>query len=398
MEAKLYRRGTHRTKDPSDTWQWIAPMLPAMGITRVGNITGLDNIGHPVWIATRPNSRSISVSQGKGLDHPSARVSAAMECVEGYHSEVIDLPLRMAPYDELKDRFSIVDPALLPHAPSSRFHPRYPLLWTEAEDLFTRKAVLVPYQLVHTQYTVRMSFDLDCFEVNSTGLASGNSLSEATVHALCEVIEREASARYLVTPVEEREQFRLDLDSVQSPDCRFVLDLFAQADAQVVVWNTTGPLGVPAFEAVLGERTVHPHRLLPQISGAGCHPDPEVALLRALTETAQSRLTWIAGSRDDLLSTAYGQLESSLTRQSDRAFLDAPGVVDFNTIPSHSSPSVDQDLEWLLSRLAAIGHHQALRVDLTKPQFNIPVVRMIVPGLHDQSWRQLRGRSPLHHT
>jgi ribosomal protein S12 methylthiotransferase accessory factor YcaO len=47
-----------------------------MGITRLGNITGLDRIGIPVAIAVRPNSRSVSVSQGKGLELPQALASA----------------------------------------------------------------------------------------------------------------------------------------------------------------------------------------------------------------------------------------------------------------------------------------------------------------------------------
>jgi len=49
------------------TWSNISPILKDFGITRVGEITGLDRIGLPVWIAVRPNARSLSVS-GEGLD------------------------------------------------------------------------------------------------------------------------------------------------------------------------------------------------------------------------------------------------------------------------------------------------------------------------------------------
>ena len=64
---KLFKRGTHRTTAPDDTLARIAAFARQIGITRVGNITGLDHIGIPVVIAVRPNSRSFSVSQGKGL-------------------------------------------------------------------------------------------------------------------------------------------------------------------------------------------------------------------------------------------------------------------------------------------------------------------------------------------
>ena len=71
-----------------------------MGITRLGNITGLDRIGIPVAIAVRPNSRSVSVAQGKGLEMPQAMASALMEACETFHAEQIG-PLRVAAYRAL---------------------------------------------------------------------------------------------------------------------------------------------------------------------------------------------------------------------------------------------------------------------------------------------------------
>src|SRR5271155_3839226 len=91
--AKNFRRGTHRTISPSETWEWVRPLASRMGITRVGNVTGLDRIGIPVAVAVRPNSRSVSVSQGKGLDVAQAMTSALMEAVEGFHAE--DLSARL---------------------------------------------------------------------------------------------------------------------------------------------------------------------------------------------------------------------------------------------------------------------------------------------------------------
>jgi len=60
--------------------------MSRMGITRLGNITGLDRIGIPVAVAVRPNSRSVSVSQGKGLELAQAMASALMEACEGFHA------------------------------------------------------------------------------------------------------------------------------------------------------------------------------------------------------------------------------------------------------------------------------------------------------------------------
>ena len=72
---KSYRLGTHRTLAPEETLARVEPHLRTMGITRVANVTGLDDIGIPVVMVVRPNSRSISVSQGKGIELAAAKAS-----------------------------------------------------------------------------------------------------------------------------------------------------------------------------------------------------------------------------------------------------------------------------------------------------------------------------------
>ena len=65
--VKRYSAGTHRVVDPAATLARVLPLAPRMGITRVAVLTGLDVLGIPVVAATRPNSRSIAVHQGKGV-------------------------------------------------------------------------------------------------------------------------------------------------------------------------------------------------------------------------------------------------------------------------------------------------------------------------------------------
>jgi YcaO-like protein with predicted kinase domain len=98
--AKGHRAGTDRTVSPALTLERIAPLLPAMGITRVADVTGLDCIGIPVAFCCRPNSRALAVSQGKGLDLAAAKASAIMDSVEGFHAERVSLHVRWATYPE----------------------------------------------------------------------------------------------------------------------------------------------------------------------------------------------------------------------------------------------------------------------------------------------------------
>src|SRR5204862_3502506 len=109
---KAFRRGTHRSRSPSETLERVRPHAAAMGITRLGNVTGLDRIGIPVAVAVRPNSRSVSVSQGKGLDLEQAMASALMEAIEGFHAEEVGKG-RRARYRQIAADGAVVDPVTL---------------------------------------------------------------------------------------------------------------------------------------------------------------------------------------------------------------------------------------------------------------------------------------------
>lgn len=107
---KTFRKGTHRVISPEETFYSFSRFMAAMGITRIANVTGLDSIGIPVVMVCRPNSRSLSVSQGKGLDLPLAKVSGLMETVEQYHAERIHLPLKFGSYEGLRYTNPLVFP------------------------------------------------------------------------------------------------------------------------------------------------------------------------------------------------------------------------------------------------------------------------------------------------
>ena len=161
--AKAFRLGTHRIVVPEETLARASPFMRIMGITRVANVTGLDTVGIPVVMVCRPNSRSLAVSQGKGLDLMAAKASGLMESIEQYHAERVSLPLRLASYEELRYTDRVVDVTTLPHIAGGLFHPNLRLLWIEGFDLLQDEAVWVPYELVHTDYTLPPVTGGGCF-------------------------------------------------------------------------------------------------------------------------------------------------------------------------------------------------------------------------------------------
>jgi ribosomal protein S12 methylthiotransferase accessory factor len=121
---------------------------------------------------------------------------------------------------------------------------------------------------------------------------------------------------------------------------------------------------------------------LPVSLGAGCHLDRTIALCRALTEAAQSRLTAIAGSRDDLGRQRYRETQSAHALNVFRTYAhNNAGQKPYDSIPNTTTESVTEALDLVVTRLAQAGLTQVLTVDLSRPEMPVCVVRTIVPGL-----------------
>ena len=384
---KRFQDGTHRLIPPSETLKKVTPLLSAMGITRVANVTGLDRIGVPVIMVTRPNARSIAVSQGKGLTLEAAKASGVMEAIEIFHAEHIQHPLKFASYNDMRslhghdsDR-DLVDLDRLAELAGSRYHPDLTMLWIEGYDLLNERQLWLPFETIHTNFTLPSPPGASSFSPSTNGLASGNHLLEATCHAIFEVIERDA-----ITLWRSRGDLvdltRLDLETVVDPACREVLRRLDEAGLDIAAFDATSDLGIPVFYATLLDRRFgqsHPG------IGAGCHLAPEVALLRALTEAIQVRMTYITGARDDLTPDEFTDLGRAKKLNPVQRLMreNQPRRSFHETISPPQGKTFADDLAFLLERLDAAGIEQVVAVDLTKPAFNVAVVKVVIPGLED---------------
>jgi YcaO-like protein with predicted kinase domain len=382
---KRFRVGTERMVDPSATLRRIKPWMDAMGITRMANITGLDRIGIPVVTACRPNSRSLSVSQGKGLTLEAAQASALMEAIEGYHAERVAGPLLWGSYREMRSCDELVDLAGIPRCPAGGFHENLPLLWMAGTDLFSGRSVLVPYETTHLDFRRPLPPGSGAFLMSSNGLASGNDSLEALSHGICELVERDANTLWHLGGREACDARRVDLTTVDDEECRLLLDRFEDAGIGVAVWDTTSDVGIPSLLCMVADRDPNGVRPMPPVGGSGCHPRRAIALLRALTEAAQGRLTIISGSRDDLSPRNF---DASLAAAEMARFaleLRRHSGKSFGELPDAAHDTFEADVHWELQRLARAGLRQAIAIDLTKREFGIPVIRVIVPYLEAMS-------------
>jgi YcaO-like protein with predicted kinase domain len=377
--VKAYLLGTHRTRPPAETLSRVEPAFDTFGITRIANITGLDRTGLPVVAVCRPNARSSAVFHGKGIDLMAAKTSGVMEAIEAWHAENVDQPLRLGSVADLKTQCRLIDTEGLPRCPTSQFRPDLRILWVQGSELIGGESVWVPFELVHVDGSMPPLPGSGCFASSTNGLASGNHILEATSHGLCELIERDATSLWNRMPRKQRDDRRVDITTIEDQTCKDVLARFEHGSLDVAVWETTTEIGVPSFQCMAVDCTGEvPHLAY----GAGCHPTRSIALFRALAEAAQVRLTYILGSREDLLRSDYEPAMLSAKASSARRLMcSSRQMRDFGSIRTHEFATFEEEVVWLLSSLREADFHQTVVVDLTRPEFGLNVVRVLVPGL-----------------
>ncbi len=379
MQSKAYRLGTHRRLTPAETLNQIQDKLKLMGISRVANVTGLDRVGIPVYNAFRPLSRSISVSQGKGSEPLAARVSAIMESVETYHAERIDQPVQFASIETLKRYHSLANVARMARSGNKTLLHNQSVYWIEGSNLLDGSLCLLPLEPVSTDYRLPVAKGYGYFAANTNGLASGNSLNEAICHAIYEVIERDAEALWSQQADGAQAATGINPDSIDDKNCRWLLQRFEAANIDIKIWDLSTDTRLPCFTCLaIGDTQDWAD---PEF-GTGCHSNKEVALARALSEAAQARATFIAGSRDDVGLSEYLPEQRRKRREQGLAQLQTHQPVrDFRSLNSFDSDDIDRDLQHCLELLENIGIDQVLCVDLSKPEIGIAVVKVVIPGL-----------------
>lgn len=360
IAPKAFLRGAHRTRTPEALLAEIEGDLTKFGATRAARLTGLDRIGIEVYGVARPNARGLSVAQGKGATGAAAKVSGVMEAIELWHAERPTLPLRMASAREID-----ADP-MWPIATDA------PTLWADAVDLFDGGVRPVPFDLVHCCFLADLRRDL---EVSTNGLASGAVLAEALLHGLAELVERHGVARLAEMPLEERDRRDIDLYSVTDAAAARMIEQIREAGCRVRLWNATSDIETPCCVAAIADLQ-DPET--PPGFGAGAHTSPGVAVARAISEAAQSRLARISGARDDLDRGDFGPLAAARAQ-----WLTAPHAgarQEFGDLPDIATDDVADDFRRLLEAMRLAGYKRIFATELSDdPRFS--VVRVLAPEL-----------------
>ena len=294
------------------------------------------------------------VSYGRGLNIHQARISCLMEIVERYsafcRADEEDLPgygearsLVKGTYSELKRRHETVDPNefLL-----EVLYEDQELYWMAGEKVGAggRCSAYVPAQMVF----LFANFD----EVSltgglpSTGLGAGSTIDEARLSGLLEVLERDAEK---VVPYSEDRRFLLVSEDSKVSD---IVEGMSRKGIQIQFLDLTQEFGIPCYKAFIQG----PGGVI--LKGSAANLDGKRAVVSAMTEIPYPYPYWFG---------------SAVPPESSR-------VVRYEDLPDFSSGNASEDLRLLEKVLVRNGYYP-IYVDLTRDDLEVPVVKVLVPGL-----------------
>jgi ribosomal protein S12 methylthiotransferase accessory factor len=368
-----------RSSPPETTLLYARQWAATAGISEVRDITELDVLGVPVFVSVRPQARGEAFTFGKGLRSVDAEVGAYMEALEFYFAEpgIGDVSTHWGSARDVAGH-ERADDAILDFVPLLQREVDLdgPLLLALARDLESGAECAIPAELI---YYPAPEVGQSLFGSSTNGLASGNSVLEATIQALLELIERDIWSFEFV-----RNASRL-VETASLPDgVREIVGRAEQNGLQLKVRTIPNDYGIPFFAAFVFDLN-NPSRKTFN-GGWACDLDRDRALIRAVNEAAQSRVAFIHGGRKAPASDADEQVRRHMMGVSDPRqqvlLTDIPDLAVDSTL--------QQKLDALIEILRRVVREPIYRVVFTPPDSPLQVVRVVVPLMENLKETRVR--------
>ncbi len=372
---KGYTYDQDKIMSPEETVQRFKERAAALDLDILSRTRRIDSgrLDIPVFFSEcGTHAREIigtNKQMGKGGTPDQSEASAVMELAERFsffsfvreednffYGTPKELGEKALPYDIIIQ--SVHDNAVDAMAVKPVFD-RLPLKWTKGYDMTTQEEVNIPFNWF---YMIN--------EFN--GPSAGNCNEEALTQGICELVERHTSA---LVSLGERKVPGIRLDSFKDPLVREMLDKYKKQGIEVYATDLTLDMGIPTIAVLAWDPSTFP--LESEIVWtAGTAPDPEKAMSRALTETAQLAGDFNSGSN----YVASGL--PKFTDIEDARFITHPDtMVDASDLPNLASDNIRLEVEALIQNLKDRGYH-LLVMDTRHKGLEIPAYYSIMPGAH----------------
>lgn len=374
---KKYTDVQEKACHPKETIENVLEKLKKIDIPilkEIFRIDNLDRIGVPVYVCKVyeevGNLLGMSESFGKGITSEQAEASALMELIERYSNFTFLLKENffVESYNNLSKETIPIEFFLAPLPDIFKENGFFEelknikLRWNKAYDLVRSEIVSFPLYWFYRIY-------------GTTGWAAGNTLEEATLQALCEIIERHCIS---VVMEEKLEVPTIEIDSIEIPLLKDLIDKVLSSGIEIVIKDFSLGFEIPTI-AVITHDPLAPTSTLKIYGAAGTHPNPKFALIRALTELIQHRAQILY--REKVLKKVGGPTYCFLNFKSleDADFLLKGEKISFDKLPSFSHPDFKVEIEYVVQELYKKGLKPYL-IETTNQLLEIPSVIVVIPG------------------
>lgn len=371
---KTYHDDLDKARSPEETIRWARERLNRLNLKILARTQRIDTgrLDIPVFIslcgedATRLTGTKKQM--GKGATPAQSEASALMELMERFSFfsfiHQTEFPLmtygEAAPHAVPPEAFLLsLHDEVTPPDLCRALLTDLPLRWAPAYNVTRGVEQWVPIDWF--------------FLINEyNGPAAGNTMEEAVLQGICEVVERHVGS---IISNERRSTPAIDATSMNDPMVAELLAKFQRNGIEVHLCDFSLDTGIPTVGALAYDPTTFPERS-EIVFTAGTTTSPEKSLSRALTEIAQ-----LAGDFESRTSyrptlPKYDSLEEA------KYLMDGTdSVVSLMDLPRLENDNIRLEIERCAAALARIGL-EVLIVNTTHPELGVPAVYTIIPGAH----------------
>lgn len=242
-----------------------------------------------------------------------------------------------------------------------------PMHWVRGFSLIKNKPVLVPaYQTLIFAEAPQNVFT--CAPMNTDGLSLGNNLEEAVLQGFYEGLERDAIMIFMRNMVSLPD---VDLDTTASPFVGKIRAICDDNGIDLSVKDFTSDFGIPVYFAQFYDERNNPDYFF----GFGSHLDPDIALVRAITEAFQGRSSYAW-----LKKHFAKELNGAKVLPPHAALITAgPKAVSIHEHQTRASENLKTDLAFCLERVKSLGMDVVV-VDLSVPEIDFTAVKVLIVG------------------
>lgn len=398
-KPKLNSSGGYRIISPDATWEKYKHLVSDKTgiVTVVEPFQSKNHNLRPVWHAgyyvipknlqSSKDELFIKKSFGKGATWQQARVSALCEAIERHCSQYQGNELVVqGSFNQLKNNDILHPNELLnfseyqyqnrdnqiPDDPVQavpvKFDESKHIFWTYTWSLIKQKKFLIPLSYCYSNTPLP---DKEMVPFNPNGHVAGNSIEEAILQGLFELIERDAVGIWWYNRLCKN---KIDISSFKDPYFIDVHKHYNQHDWDFWVLDLTTDLNIPVAVSV-----GYSEKYQGFIIGMGCHLDFRLAVQRAITEMHQvfnpakmNKPLWTTDTFEN--STFLFPKNSSTT-------------ITWDKYPTPKTSYIKEDLEYCLTILKS-KNLDCFIIDYTRPDVQLSTVKVIVPTLR-HFWRRL---------